>query len=207
MNLKLLTLALVLATTASADPVEDMWKKRCKSCHSMTGDGKTKTGETSKIKSMRTPGWQAEWTDAKLRKVISEGVKNTKMKPFKKSFTPTEIDLLIAHIRTFRDKGASLLQESPPPGPMLTAQNDPPEFPVAPVRPQSNVIIHERPQPPSNPDQPAPADIRASLEAAARAPLQEAPAPAPDSKPTPYLAYAGIGLSVIALVIALRRKR
>jgi len=90
--------------------------------------------------------------------------------------------------------------------PSVAAEETPRTFPPV------NKLVDGKPAPvtgtlsaPSpNPDQPSAETIRPILEAAARTPP---PAPAPDSKPTPYLAYAGVALSAVALFIALRRRR
>ena len=105
--MKLLRAALLLsfsfAAVAHADPVPEIWKAKCKSCHGETGKADTKNGKKEKINDMTVAAWQTEWTDEKMKTVILEGSKdNKKMKPFKDKLSAGEIDSLVKYIRTFK---------------------------------------------------------------------------------------------------------
>ena len=107
--------ALSMSTFASAaDDTAALWKSKCKSCHGMEGKADTKEGQKLKIEDMSTDKWQTEWTDTKMKDVITNGAKDkdgkpTKMKPFgpsaekDKQLTDDQIAALKKHIRTFKN--------------------------------------------------------------------------------------------------------
>lgn len=104
MNIKRLVLAAVLSVSALsfAADAPALWKKHCKSCHGDDGKAQTKTGKEAKIDDMSTEAWQTKWTDEKQKKVVLEGVKDTKMKSFKDKLSAEEVDAVVAHTRTFK---------------------------------------------------------------------------------------------------------
>src|ERR1700687_1869006 len=93
------------AGAARADwPPEDLWYK-CKGCHGLDGKAKTKVGAQEKMPDMTTEKWQAEFTDAAIKDIITNGYqKNPKMKAYKDKFTQSEIDSLTPYIRQFKGK-------------------------------------------------------------------------------------------------------
>jgi len=98
--------ALAASTTAlkAADAAE-LWSKNCVSCHAADGSGSTTMGKKYGAKDYRDAKVQADLTDEKATKAITEGISEdgkVKMKPFKDKLTPEEITALIAHIRTFK---------------------------------------------------------------------------------------------------------
>src|SRR5687767_6595083 len=100
-------LSLAFAAPASADEITDVWKAKCKSCHGETGKGDTKVGKKEKVRDMTTAEWQQKWSDADIKKSITEGIKKddgseTKMKAFKDKLSEKEIDGLVKHIRTLK---------------------------------------------------------------------------------------------------------
>lgn len=96
---------LFVGFTASAEPVEDIWKAKCKSCHGADGSANTAEGKKQKVDSMRTADWQTKWTDEKITKIINEGSKDKpKMKAFKGKISDEDIAALVKHIRTFAEK-------------------------------------------------------------------------------------------------------
>jgi cytochrome c553 len=103
-NLRLALLSLALAAPAlAADDIPGVWKAKCASCHGEDGKAQTKKGKAEKIADMTTEGWQTEWTDEKMKKIIIEGSKDNKnMKPFKGKLTDEQVDGLIKHIRGFK---------------------------------------------------------------------------------------------------------
>ena len=91
---------LTLAAPAFADDASaDIWKAKCKSCHGEDGKADTKTGKKEKMDDISTAEWQAKHPDAEIKKVIAEGVKDTKMKAFKDKLSDAEIDGLVKYIR------------------------------------------------------------------------------------------------------------
>ncbi|MBX5481028.1 MAG: cytochrome c [Myxococcaceae bacterium] len=95
-----LVLAISFASaTAFADDTADLWKAKCKSCHGADGKADTKEGRKSKIDDMSTAEWQSKHSDAEIKKVISEGKPDTKMKPYKDKLSEAEIDGLVKYIR------------------------------------------------------------------------------------------------------------
>lgn len=105
--MKLLRAAVLItfsfAGIAHADPIPDIWKAKCKSCHGETGKADTKQGKKEKVDDMTVAAWQTEWTDEKIKTVILEGGKdNKKMKPFKEKLSAEEVDGLVKHIRGFK---------------------------------------------------------------------------------------------------------
>lgn len=91
-----------VAAPAFANETEDLWKAKCKSCHGATGKGDTKEGKKNKVDDLTDPAWQARHDDAKIRKAITEGVPDTKMKAYKGKLSEAEIDALVKHIRTLK---------------------------------------------------------------------------------------------------------
>lgn len=101
--LKLAAVSLVVSLSAFADDdIPAVWKSKCQSCHGADGKAQTKQGKKLKIDDMTAGEWQTKWSDEKMKKVINEGVKDTKMESFKAKLSPEEIDGLIKHIRSFK---------------------------------------------------------------------------------------------------------
>jgi mono/diheme cytochrome c family protein len=105
------TLAVIIAGLCgfcawADDSAADVWTARCKGCHGPDGKAHTKIGEKVKIEDMTSPKWQAETSDAEIKKIISDGSpkKGSKMKPFKEKLTPGELDSLIPYIRQLKGK-------------------------------------------------------------------------------------------------------
>ena len=98
---------LCIAGWAKADDsAEDVWAAKCKGCHGPDGKAKTKIGLKEKIDDMTTAKWQGEFSDADIKKIITDGSdkKGSKMKPFKEKLTAGEIDSLIPYIRAMKGK-------------------------------------------------------------------------------------------------------
>jgi cytochrome c oxidase cbb3-type subunit 3 len=70
---------------------------RCASCHGTQGQGRYAV-------SLNNPVFLATATDAYLRHAIARGRRDTKMKPFDSRLSPTEIDDLVALIRSWADR-------------------------------------------------------------------------------------------------------
>jgi cytochrome c6 len=98
--------SLAVAGSAWADTAEEIWTSKCKSCHGADGKAQTKEGRKDKIPDMTTPKWQAEMSDAEVRKIISDGSekKGSKMKAFKDKLSAEEIDSLVTYCRQLKAK-------------------------------------------------------------------------------------------------------
>ena len=107
------TLLAAVALWSTAASAEDekaarMWKSKCGSCHGADGKGATKKGATMGIADMTAAAWQTEFTDAKIKETVNNGVSREKngkkqdMDAVGKELEPAQIDALIAHIRTVK---------------------------------------------------------------------------------------------------------
>jgi cytochrome c6 len=107
--LALAALALALGASLPAHAAVDapaLWKSKCASCHGQTGDAKTTMGQKHKVPDMSLAAWheEAKHTDAWIKDIIENGVKDTKMKPFKEKLSGEEIDALVAFTHTLKAK-------------------------------------------------------------------------------------------------------
>lgn len=83
------------------------YTKNCVSCHGADGKGKTKMGDKLHIKDLSDPKVQAEFTDEKAQKSISEGLKDEKtgkvLMPAKKDkLSPEQIKGVVEFVRTLK---------------------------------------------------------------------------------------------------------
>jgi mono/diheme cytochrome c family protein len=98
------------ATTAAAEESEGerMFKNKCASCHGKDGTGKTKKGEQMGIGDITTAAWQKEFTDAKIKETMVNGLKREKdgkkqkMDPLGKDLKDEEIAAIIKVIRSLK---------------------------------------------------------------------------------------------------------
>lgn len=99
--MKNLLAAVILScsTAAWADSVTASWSAKCKSCHGEDGRGDTKMGKKEKVQDLTTAKWQSSHTDDQIRSAISDGVPDTKMKPFKEKLDAARIDELVKFVR------------------------------------------------------------------------------------------------------------
>jgi mono/diheme cytochrome c family protein len=72
---------------------------KCKSCHGIAGDAKTKIGQAQKIADWTQPGWKAKWPKTKIVDIVTNGKSGTKMKPFKAKLTAAEINAVAEYSR------------------------------------------------------------------------------------------------------------
>jgi cytochrome c6 len=101
------SLALVAAlslpgSSALAEDAADIWRAKCKSCHGETGHADTREGKKHKIPDITTEKWQSKHSDPEIKDAITNGVKDTKMKPFKDKYSEAEIDALVKYVRGLR---------------------------------------------------------------------------------------------------------
>ena len=103
---KLLLLALLCAASANAqDPkAARTWKAKCASCHGADGKGKTDQGQKLKLTDLSSPAWQKEASDAKIKDVITNGIKkgDAEMEGYKDKLDGPTIDSLVAYVRTLK---------------------------------------------------------------------------------------------------------
>jgi len=110
MKLKFYSLLIVASTAfsfsfATAADVAENWAKNCVLCHGKDGSGNTVTGKKNKVRDYRDPKVQAEFSDEKMIKTITEGVyvgKKERMEAFGDKFTPEEKQALVGYIRKFK---------------------------------------------------------------------------------------------------------
>lgn len=98
------TATLTTGSTFAAD-VTEIWAKNCVLCHGKDGSGNTVTGKKNKVRDYRDPKVQAEFSDEKMIKTITDGVyegKKERMEAFGDKFTPEEKQALVAFIRKFK---------------------------------------------------------------------------------------------------------
>jgi cytochrome c6 len=104
-------LATVFACSAHAEVDKKIlrtWKAKCSSCHGEDGKGATEQGKKMGVRDMSSAEFSKEATDAKMKDVIANGVKQTKngktqeMEPYKDKIKPEDIDALVAYVKTFR---------------------------------------------------------------------------------------------------------
>jgi mono/diheme cytochrome c family protein len=84
------------------------WKAKCASCHGEDGKGDTEQGKKMGVRDMTQADFWKGLTDAKMKDVITNGLKQTKdgktqeMEPYKDKLKPEEIDALVAYVKTFK---------------------------------------------------------------------------------------------------------
>lgn len=80
---------------------EGIWLQRCADCHGLGGasNGPMSVSLSRLPRELSSFAWQAERSDAQIAKAIREGIAGTAM-PASRDVTPTEIDGLVAFVRT-----------------------------------------------------------------------------------------------------------
>ena len=95
------------AQAADAAPARDASKlfvKKCSPCHGKTGKGDAPLGKKFGVPDFTNADWQEKHDLAAIKKIIGEGVPNTRMKPFRSKLKPEEIDALAKLIKGFGKK-------------------------------------------------------------------------------------------------------
>jgi mono/diheme cytochrome c family protein len=95
----------LLAWSAPAAEVKELWDKHCVSCHAKDGSGNTKMGRKSGVKDYRDAKVQAELKDDKGLQTVKAGITEKgqeRMKPYADKLTDDEIKSLITYMRTFK---------------------------------------------------------------------------------------------------------
>jgi mono/diheme cytochrome c family protein len=71
--------------------------KKCDNCHGAKGNADTKIGKKHEIPDWTKPGWKGKWSQAKIEKVVTNGIADTKMKAFKGKLSAEEIKAVSAY--------------------------------------------------------------------------------------------------------------
>ena len=100
--LALIAVISLAAAPAFAEEAADIWRAKCKTCHGDNGNADTREGRKQKIPDMTAEKWQSEHTDVEIKDAITNGVKDSKMKPFKDKYSAAEIDALVKYVRGLR---------------------------------------------------------------------------------------------------------
>jgi mono/diheme cytochrome c family protein len=98
-----LALLLPLAAPAAVD-VRAVFLENCAKCHGESGDADTPLGARYMAQDFTDPDFKKEFDVRKAKKVITNGVKKTKMKSWKGILTPEEIDALAHYVLSFPQK-------------------------------------------------------------------------------------------------------
>jgi mono/diheme cytochrome c family protein len=96
--------ALLIVASTAAFAAEDgaaLYKSKCAACHGPDGSGQTTMGKNLKIRDLRSAEVQKQ-TDIQLTDIIAGG--KGKMPAYGKQISTAQIQALIAHIRTLKEK-------------------------------------------------------------------------------------------------------
>ena len=105
----LVGLSILSPSIASAEvdkKTERLFRAKCASCHGPDGKADTDQGKEMGIGDMSSAKWQKEFTDAKIKDTVANGLKREKngkqqeMKPLKDALSPEQIDAVVAYVRT-----------------------------------------------------------------------------------------------------------
>lgn len=85
------------------------WKAKCASCHGEDGKGATEQGKKMSVRDLTAAETQKDLTDAKMKDVIANGIKQKskdgktqEMEPYKDKLKPEDIDGLVAYVKTLK---------------------------------------------------------------------------------------------------------
>jgi mono/diheme cytochrome c family protein len=92
-----------LAASAEVD-VRAVFLENCAKCHGDSGDADTELGAKYMAQDFTDPEFKKKFNAAKTKKVITNGVKKTKMKAWKGILSPQEIDALAQYVLQFPEK-------------------------------------------------------------------------------------------------------
>ena len=92
------------------DPEDDaaaVWLARCSTCHGKNGKGNKKAGGRNGARDVTSDLWQADRSDEEILTSIQDGLPGTKMQAFATHGSASQLDGLVALIRSLRDTGAA----------------------------------------------------------------------------------------------------
>jgi mono/diheme cytochrome c family protein len=96
----LLALAAPLSTSAAVD-AKELFLDKCAKCHGEKGDADTELGARYMAQDFTDPEFKQKYNVDKVKKVITNGVKKTKMKSWKNELSKEQIDALARHVLSF----------------------------------------------------------------------------------------------------------
>ena len=98
-----LCLVAPLVASAAVD-VRAVFLENCAKCHGDNGDADTELGVKYMAQDFTDPEFKEKFTVPKAKKVITNGVKKTKMKSWKGILSAEEIDALAQYVMQFPEK-------------------------------------------------------------------------------------------------------
>jgi len=93
------SLAVILSTSAFADSGADVFKAKCAACHGATGGGDTGMGKSLHIKDLGSADVQSK-SDAQLTEIITKGQKP--MPGYEGKLTGDQINDVVKYIRSLK---------------------------------------------------------------------------------------------------------
>jgi mono/diheme cytochrome c family protein len=87
-------------TTVSNAEAAALFDSKCSKCHGKDGRAKTLAGKLKHARNLADPDWQESVTDERIFNSISNGKGG--MPAFGKKLSEAEINMLAAHVRTFK---------------------------------------------------------------------------------------------------------
>jgi mono/diheme cytochrome c family protein len=105
-SMRHLLVAVLLAAPLAARAADEkadgkaVFLENCATCHGENGKADTELGAKYMAADFTSDEWKKEFDqdEAKVKKVIQNGVKDTKMKAWKGILTPPEIDAVAKHV-------------------------------------------------------------------------------------------------------------
>jgi cbb3-type cytochrome c oxidase subunit III len=101
MRLLLTAVLLVPLSTLAAPDGKALFLENCASCHGEDGKADTELGAKYMAADFTSEEWKKEFSGnrVKVKKVIQNGVKRTKMKAWKGTLSDAEIDALATYVQ------------------------------------------------------------------------------------------------------------
>jgi mono/diheme cytochrome c family protein len=78
-----------------------LFDQTCARCHGRDGHGDPVAKVQLGVPDMTDRAWQARHTDEDIVRTVHEGSKSKKMPPFGDVYSPTQLDAIVAHVRSF----------------------------------------------------------------------------------------------------------
>lgn len=96
-------LSLLAAAPALAADGRALYLENCATCHGDDGRAATELGRKYKAEDFTGKGF-ARMSPAKARRIVENGIKNTKMKGWKDELKPDELEAVTAYVLGFQRK-------------------------------------------------------------------------------------------------------
>lgn len=88
--------------TAEALRAKELYLKNCARCHGDDGRAQTPLGQRLKAGNLADARWQWETSDKRIAEIITNG--EERMPAFGKKLSPEEVELVVTHVRTLRER-------------------------------------------------------------------------------------------------------